>query len=527
MQFPAGYGPTMSSHSSHHWLVLRSIVLACAALLEAPARAQSAAPPSVVLTYPLDTGWVHNSGAHEAVLSSHTIHVSGSPWMRLRFEALLLAEGVRVRLTSFADGAVQELDADAAREWSASSAYFNGDRVQLELVALPGSERSRAVLRSVWVAPSVLPQFTVCGPTDDRTPSSDPRVARLLPVGCTGWLFDDPAHCLNTAGHCAASLLQVAQFNVPPSDASGAMQHPPPQDQYAVDPLSIQRQNGGLGADWAYFGCFPNPNTGLTPYQRQDAAFTLATSIPSVGTPLRVSGHGVDFDTPTSSYAQQTDVGALVSLSGSTLRHDADTTGGNSGSPIQWEGAGDLVVGVHTHGGCTSGVPSGGNYGTGANHSGWALARAQPQGVCAPVPSVTPYCTAKLNSQGCLPALGATGQPSASGGPGSFTLHASSLLNKRLGFFMYGSLPRAALFQGGVLCVSPPRRRTQQTSSGGSDLGIDCSGALSFDMGAQIALGLDPALAFGSIVYAQCWSRDPFDPQGASLSAGLRFTIGP
>ncbi len=517
----------MSLLDSAYRFVLRSVALVGGALLTLDAAAQSAAPPSVSLTYPLDTGWVRNTSASEAVLSSHTVHVSGSPWLRLRFEALLLAEGVRVRMTSFADGAVQELDADAAREWSASSAYFNGDRVQLELVAAPGAERSRAVLRSVWTAPTQLPQFTVCGPTDDRVLSSDPRVARLLPVGCTGWIFEEPSHCLNTAGHCAASLLQIAQFNVPPSDASGAMQHPPPQDQYAVDPLSIQRQNGGLGADWAYFGCFPNPNTGLTPYQRQGEAFTLAAPNLSSTEPLRVTGFGVDFDTPTSNYAQQTHLGALVSLSGATLRHDADTTGGNSGSPILMESAAGLAVGVHTHGGCTSGVPSGGNYGTSANHTGWALARAQPLGVCAPVPSVTPYCTAKLNSQGCLPTLTAVGQPSASGGPGSFTLQASSLLNQRLGFFMYGSLPRAALFQGGVLCVSPPRRRSPQNSSGGSAAGNDCSGVLNFDMGAQIALGVDPALAFGAIVYAQCWSRDPFDPQGASLSAGLRFTIGP
>ncbi len=517
----------MSAQSIAERLAARSVVVASVAVLAASAAAQSAAPSSLSLSYPLDTGWVRNTTAFETVISSHTVQVGGSPWMRLRFEALLLAEGVFVRMTSFADGAVQELDADAAREWSASSAYFNGDRIQLELVAAPGAERSRAVLRSVWVGPQQQPQFTVCGPTDDRVLSNDPRVARLLPVGCTGWIFDDPTFCLSTAGHCAATLLQIAQFNVPPSDASGAMQHPPPQDQYAVDPLSIQRQNGGLGADWANFGCFPNPNTGLTPHQRQQAAFTIAAPGLPNAAPLRVTGHGVDLDTPSASYAQQTHVGALVSLVGATLRHDADTTGGNSGSPIELEGAGGLVVGVHTHGGCTSGVPSGGNYGTSTAQASWALARTQPLGVCTPVPSVVSYCTAKINSQGCLPALTATGQPSASGGPGSFVLQASSLLNQRLGFFMYGSLPRAALFQGGVLCVSPPRRRSTQHSSGGSTSGIDCSGVLTLDMGAQIALGVDSALSFGSIVYAQCWSRDPFDPQGASLSAGLRFTIGP
>lgn len=496
-------------------------------VLGAGAMAQSAAPPSIELPYPYDSGWVRGAGAATSVVASKTIVVQGAPWMRLRFESLVLGVGVTIRLTSFRDGAVQELDGERAREWANSCAYFNGDALQLDLVAEPDSEAARVVLRSVWSGPLIQPQFTICGPADDRVSSSDPRIARLLPVGCTGWIFEDPSHCMSTAGHCAGSLLQVVQFDVPPSDASGAMQHPPPQEQYAVDPLSIQRQNGGLGEDWAYFGCFPNSTTALTPHQRQREAFVLAPAPLAVGAPLRVTGMGIDLDTPTASYTQQTHVGALVSLQGTTLRHDADTTGGNSGSPIQLEGAGSLVVGVHTHGGCTSSGTPGGNYGTSAGHAGWALARAQPTGVCAPTASVSAYCTAKLNSLGCLPTLSASGQPSAAGGAGSFVLHANSLLNQRLGFFMYGSLPRAAPFQGGVLCVAPPRRRTPQVSTAGAAAGADCSGGLSYDMGAQIALGADPTLAFGSIVYVQCWSRDPFDPAGASLSAGLRFTVGP
>lgn len=496
-------------------------------LLGLAATAQSGAPPSVELSYPYDSGWIQNSTGQTSVLASQSIRVQGAPWMRLRFESLVLGDGVRLRLTSFADGAVQELDGDRAREWSNTSAYFNGDSIQLDLVAAPGAGSTRVILRSVWSGPLLQPQFTICGPVDDRVLSNDARVARLLPVGCTGWIFDDPAHCMSTAGHCGSSQLQVAQFNVPLSDANGVMQHPPPDHQYFVDALSLQRQNGGLGQDWAYFGCFPNSTTSLTPFQRQQAAFALASAQPSVGSAVRVTGHGIDLDTPSASYAQQTHVGAVVSLQSTSLRHDADTTSGSSGSPIFLAGGAATVVGVHSHGGCTSAGPPSANVGTSVSHAGWALARSQPSGVCAPTPSVTSYCTAKLNSQGCLPSLGALGQPSLTGGAGSFTLHASSLLNQRLGFFMYGALPRAAAFQGGVLCVAPPRRRTPQSSTSGAVGSIDCSGVLQFDMGSLIAQGADPALAFGSIVYVQCWSRDPFDPTGASLSAGLRFTVGP
>lgn len=492
------------------------------------ARAQSSAPPSFELAHPLDTGWLPSNPGSVAVVATHTVQVSGAPWMRLRFGSLILPPGVRIRMTSFADGATQELDADAAREWRFTGAYFNGDAVQLDVVSEPGAGQARVVLRSVWIGPLSSPQFSVCGPIDDRVLSSDPRVARLMPVGCTGWLFDDAAHCLSTAGHCAGSLLQVAEFNVPLSDASGAVQHPSPDHQYAVDPASVQRQNAGLGQDWGYFGCFPNANTGLSPYQRQQAAFVLAAPPAVSNQSLRVTGYGVDFDTATSSYAQQTHAGAYVALQGATLQHDADTTGGNSGSPIVLDDGTSRVIGVHTHGGCSSSSTTpGANHGTSTSLSTWALARANPTGACSPSPTVTNYCTPKINSLGCVPSISAVGTPSATNSAGGFTLHASSLINRRLAYFLYGVAPKSAPFQGGVLCVAPPRRRASLQSSGGTLLGVDCTGTLDFDMGAKIASGTDASLTYGAVLYAQCWSRDPFDPSGASLTDGLRFTIGP
>ena len=32
---------------------------------------------------------------------------------------------------------------------------------------------------------------SICGPTDDRELSDDPRSARAVPIGCTAWLFND------------------------------------------------------------------------------------------------------------------------------------------------------------------------------------------------------------------------------------------------------------------------------------------------------------------------------------------------
>ncbi|NIT59151.1 MAG: hypothetical protein GWN00_23890, partial [Aliifodinibius sp.] len=55
------------------------------------------------------------------------------------------------------------------------------------------------------------------------------------------------------------------EFNVPPSDENGNIQHPGPEDVYVVDPNSIIYHNNGDGDDWAVFEVFPNSETGLLP----------------------------------------------------------------------------------------------------------------------------------------------------------------------------------------------------------------------------------------------------------------------
>src|SRR5690606_4743604 len=135
--------------------------------------------------------------------------------------------------------------------------------------AQPHTGDNRLMIRSAIAGPAQpLGVDTICGPTDDRTLSSDQRVGRNQPTGCTSWLINDCNHCFLTAGHCAGSGLQVVQFNVPLSTSGGSLQHPGPQDQYAVDSGSLQSNGGqGVGNDWAYFGVFDNSTTGLTPHQ--------------------------------------------------------------------------------------------------------------------------------------------------------------------------------------------------------------------------------------------------------------------
>jgi hypothetical protein len=142
------------------------------------------------------------------------------------------------------------------------------------------------------------------------------------------------------------------------------------------------------------------------------------------------------------------------------------------------------------------------------------------------VPGPTVYCTSKLNSQGCLPAIGWTGSPSASGSP--FVIDCTNVLNNKLGLMFYGYLPKALPYEGGTLCVSAPVKRTPVQDSGGNPPPDDCSGLYTYDFDALIQSGQDPNLFTGALVYAQFWYRDPtVDPFGTGRSDALTFLIQP
>ena len=143
-------------------------------------------------------------------------------------------------------------------------------------------------------------------------------------------------------------------------------------------------------------------------------------------------------------------------------------------------------------------------------------------------PPFSTYCTASTSALGCVPAIGATGIPSASAGSG-FVVTLANAVNQKSVLLAYGtSGPATQPFLGALLCVAPPLKRTPFSSTGGS-LGFnDCSGASALDFNARIASGVDPALAAGVVVHAQWLARDPFNPLGSfSSSDGLRFTIAP
>ena len=145
-------------------------------------------------------------------------------------------------------------------------------------------------------------------------------------------------------------------------------------------------------------------------------------------------------------------------------------------------------------------------------------------GASCSLPAV--YCTAKVNSLGCLPEIGSTGRPSVSD-PAPFTVEASQVLNNKPAILFYGFAAQAVPFQGGTLCIGPPIRRTAVQSTGGNPPPLDCSGTLSYDFNALIQSGADPQLVAGTFAYAQYWYRDAQSPQPVGLTDALRFSPCP
>ena len=148
------------------------------------------------------------------------------------------------------------------------------------------------------------------------------------------------------------------------------------------------------------------------------------------------------------------------------------------------------------------------------------------------------YCVGKINSQGCTPAVSATGFAHATAGSGPFIVQSVNERFNKPHLLLYSQGQQAIAFFGGTLCVGGGTginavRRTQTMTVGGVLSTPDCSGSYTIDMNAFAhgALGGSPQaylLIQGTVVNCQIWGRDPGFPAGtnASLSDGLTYTVG-
>jgi hypothetical protein len=130
--------------------------------LLATATADEPRPPIAPLTWEnvplaIDSGVVQHDGTVAGVQSvfARVIESEGAAWVRLEFgdvelgNSVLGGNGATLRITSLRDGAVQYLDAVTIKQWSYTSAYFNGSAVLVELLAHPGTAPSRIQINSV------------------------------------------------------------------------------------------------------------------------------------------------------------------------------------------------------------------------------------------------------------------------------------------------------------------------------------------------------------------------------------------
>jgi hypothetical protein len=151
----------------------------------------------------------------------------------------------------------------------------------------------------------------------------------------------------------------------------------------------------------------------------------------------------------------------------------------------------------------------------------------------------TNYCTGKVNSNGCTPALSFTGPSlisatcASAGAVANFTVSNLSprpIAAAHLGQLFYSTAGSAATpFLGGTLCVKAPIKRIPPLVPTGGTVGSTtlCDSSFSQDFNARIASGIDPALVAGASVWIQGWARDTAAFLGVQLTDAMSFTICP
>ncbi len=334
-------------------------------------------PIGEIREYRDDSGALANRAAGFNVVYSTVVYVEYANWLRLYFDAADLPRGSFVRVTAPYDGESQDLDADTMRMWSNSTAYFNGDRVYVDLIAAPATEGNRISIDRIGTE---IAEYRQCGAdcgicgADNRTPSTELWAGRLMPVGCSASVWSEES-CLVSAGHCAQSGL-VMQFNVPNSSSNCSTNNPPVADQFPVG--TYQYQNGGVGADWFVMTTGTN-NLSQKCYQRYGQLRRISTTLGNSGNAVANWGYGVDDDQPTRSQTQQTATGTINSRQSTYYTFTVDITYGNSGSALMLN---DQIIGIVTH--CSTNCP---NYATRHDVSAFASAR---NSVCPDTTAPTP-----------------------------------------------------------------------------------------------------------------------------------------
>jgi len=331
------------------------------------------------------SGVQQNPGEQAQILWSDVIEVPNATSVQLRFSvAMLPTDEDKIIVTSTLDGEQMILTRSLLKNFQNHTAWFNGPVVTVSLVVAPGSSASVTIDTALADSPPLFPE-TICGLVDNRVVTTDDRTCRVVPSGTSVCSFPGPcaasawriadSEAIATARHVAIlNFFTIAEFNCPASNATtGAIAHPPVADQYPILAGTIEQSAATtVGADWAVATLGLNSN-GQSATERYGTGFTIAGSMPSTGTTLRITGNGID-NTPNPSrhHRTQTATGPLTAVSGTTVSYQVDTTNGSSGSGVRNNATGQIIA-IHTNGGCgvtAGGATSGANSGTSIFNTG-------------------------------------------------------------------------------------------------------------------------------------------------------------
>jgi len=142
------------------------------------------------------------------------------------------------------------------------------------------------------------------------------------------------------------------------------------------------------------------------------------------------------------------------------------------------------------------------------------------------------YCTAGTSTNGCVPALSASAQPSASAAT-PCTLSVANVEGQKQGLIFYGldnsgfsPLPWSATSTS-FFCVKSPTQRTLPQLSGGTL--AQCDGAFTLDWNNFLATfaALGEPFAAGDKLYVQGWYRDPPASKTTNLTDAVELTFVP
>lgn len=360
--------------------IIGALILSVAIVLSGGARlvAQPRSDTSGRKAYRMDSGKHEGLADKGHVAYRDVVVAAGASSLRLHFGDYNLGANSFIRITSLKDGAQQHLNAKSMANYQGSSAYFNGESVEVELNVAPGDENVFFQMEEVAtskMASGDIGILSLCG-GDDRVSTTDPAIGRILiykdgrlQAKGTAYIIQNGA--LLTAGHCFRSDCNLIEFNVPSSLNDGTIQPPGPSDQYTVDHV-LKGPGVDTGPqDYAIFTCYPNSETGRLPLEAQQAFYRIVND-DQFPAEVRVTGYGYD-DTPpgdgnngenSDNFTLQTDSGAFLGeedvndprthLWGTIIKYTADTMGGNSGGPVERVLASynKVSMGIHTEGKC-------------------------------------------------------------------------------------------------------------------------------------------------------------------------------